>query len=146
MPTVYNVPAQDLIDEVAEELKKSKNITPPEWASYVKTASFKQHAPKNKDWWFVRCASLLRKVYVHGPVGTAHLRKAYGGLKKGRNRPEKFTKASGAVIRKGLKQLELEGLVTSDRRGRIISAKGRSFMDKIAAKIVKEKYPELKKY
>ncbi|MHA1503805.1 MAG: 30S ribosomal protein S19e [Candidatus Heimdallarchaeota archaeon] len=146
MPTVYNVPAQDLIDEAAEELKKLKNITPPEWASYVKTASFKQHAPKNKDWWFVRCASLLRKVYISGPVGTAHLRKAYGGLKKGRNRPEKFTKASGAIIRKGLKQLELEGLVTSDRRGRIISAKGRSFMDKIAAKIVKEKYPELKKY
>ncbi|MHA1124164.1 MAG: 30S ribosomal protein S19e [Candidatus Heimdallarchaeota archaeon] len=146
MPTVYNVPAQDLIVEVAEELKKSKNITPPEWASYVKTASFKQHAPKNEDWWFVRCASLLRKVYVSGPVGTSHLRKAYGGLKKGRNRPEKFTRASGAIIRKGLKQLELEGLVTSDRRGRTISAKGRSMMDKIAAKIVKEKYPELKKY
>ena len=138
MPTVYNVPAEDLINEVAEELKKSKNITPPEWASFVKTASFKQHAPKNPEWWFVRCASLLRKVYVSGPVGTAHL--------KGRNRPEKFSKASGAIIRKALKQLEQEGYVTSDRRGRSISTKGRSMMDKVAAKIVKEKYPELKKY
>ena len=146
MPTVYNVPAEELIKALAEELKKTKNISPPEWASFVKTASFKQHAPKESDWWFVRCASLLRKVYVSGPVGTAHLRKAYGGLKKGRNRPERFTRASGAIIRKGLKQLELEGLVTTDRRGRIISSKGRSLLDKIAAKIVNEKYPELKKY
>jgi small subunit ribosomal protein S19e len=145
MPTVYNVPAEELIKALAEELKKTKNISPPEWASFVKTASFKQHAPKEEDWWFVRCASLLRKVYVSGPVGTAHLRKAYGGLKKGRNRPEKFTRASGAIIRKGLKQLELEGLVTTDRRGRSISSKGRSLLDKIAAKIVNEKYPELKK-
>ena len=145
-PTVYDVPAEDLIQIVAVELKKYNKITPPEWASYVKTGSFKQHAPQNPDWWFVRCASLLRKVYVSGPIGTSHLRKAYGGLRRGRNSPEKSTKASGAVIRKALQQLESEGLITSSRPGRIISAKGRSLLDKFSAKLVKEKFPELKKY
>ena len=146
MPTVYDVPAEALITAVAVEIKKLNKITPPEWASYVKTGSFKQHAPQNQDWWYVRCASLLRKVYVKGPIGTSNLRKEYGGLKKGRNRPEKFTKASGSIIRKALKQLEGEGLISSSRKGRIISAKGRSLLDKISTKVVKEQFPELKKY
>ncbi|NPE09129.1 MAG: 30S ribosomal protein S19e [Asgard group archaeon] len=146
MPTVYDVPAEDLIQTIAVELKKYNKITPPEWASYVKTGSFKQHAPQNPDWWFVRCASLLRKVYVSGPIGTSHLRKAYGGLKHGRNSPEKSTRASGAVIRKALQQLESEGLITSSRKGRTISAKGRSLLDKSSATLIKEKFPELKKY
>jgi small subunit ribosomal protein S19e len=145
MPTVYDVPAEDLIQLIAEELKKLNKITPPEWAGYVKTGSFKQHAPQDPDWWFIRCASLLRKVYVSGPIGTSHLRKEYGGLRRGRNRPEKFTRASGAIIRKALQQLESEGLISSSRQGRTISPKGRSFLDKLSA-TVKAKYPELKKY
>lgn len=146
MPTIYEVPPQELIAALAEELKNAKKISPPEWADYVKTGSFKQHAPSQSDWWYVRCASLLRKVYLSGPIGTAHLRKVYGGLRRGRNRPEKFTKASGAIIRKALQQLEAEDLLISSRRGRIISPKGRSLLDKIATKIIKERYPELKKY
>ena len=49
MPTVYDVPAEDLIEAISAELKKSSKITPPEWASYVKTGSFKQHSPQNPD-------------------------------------------------------------------------------------------------
>ena len=146
MPTVYDIPAQELIDFVAAELKKTKSVTPPEWASYVKTGSFKQHAPRNPDWWYVRCASLLRKVYVHGTIGTSHLRKEYGGRKGGTAKPEHFRKASGAIIRKALQQLEKAGLVTSERKGRVVSSKGRSMLDKIATNMIKEKYPELKKY
>ncbi|MBD3191748.1 MAG: 30S ribosomal protein S19e [Candidatus Heimdallarchaeota archaeon] len=146
MPTVYDVPPQELITEIAEELKNKKAISPPEWTDYVKTGSFKQRAPINPDWWYVRCASLLRKVYLYGPIGTAHLRKAYGGLRRGRNRPERFRKASGAIIRKALQQLEEEELVSSSRRGRIITQQGRSMLDKIATKIIKEKYPHLKRY
>ena len=146
MPTVYDVPAEDLIQTIAVELKKYNKITPPVWASYVKTGSFKQHAPQDPNWWFVRCASLLRKVYLSGPIGTSHLRKAYSGLRRGRNSPEKSTRASGAVIRKALQQLESEGLITSSRPGRIISAKGRSLLDKFSATLIKEKFPELKKY
>jgi small subunit ribosomal protein S19e len=146
MPTVYDVPAEDLIKALAADLKKGNKIIPPEWASYVKTGSFKQHAPHDPDWWFVRCASLLRKVYIKGPIGTSHLRKEYGGLKHGRNRPERFRRASGAVIRNALKQLQGEGLIKPTKQGRIISEKGRSLLDKLSTKIIKDNYPELKKY
>ena len=146
MPTVYNVPAEELIEAIAAELKKSTKVTPPEWASFVKTGSFKQHAPQNPDWWYVRCASLLRKVYIKGPIGTSHLRKEYGGLKHGHGRPERFRKASGAIIRKALQQLETEGLVNSSRVGRSITPKGKSMLDKVSTTIIKAKYPELRKY
>ncbi|MFW9921757.1 MAG: 30S ribosomal protein S19e [Candidatus Thorarchaeota archaeon] len=146
MPTAYDVPAQDLIETVAEEFKKSKKIVAPEWATYVKTGSFKQRSPRQEDWWYIRCASLLRKVYLNSPIGTAHLRKEYGGLKRGRATPEHFRLASGAIIRKALQQLESEGYVSSDRKGRSITPKGKALLDKTATSIIKEKYPELKKY
>ncbi|MHA1213168.1 MAG: 30S ribosomal protein S19e [Candidatus Heimdallarchaeota archaeon] len=146
MPTVYDVPAEELIIALSVELKKLNKISPPEWSSYVKTGSFKQHAPQNPDWWYVRCASVLRKVYVRGPIGTSHLRKEYGGIKHGNSRPERFRRASGAIIRNALQQLESEGLVSSSRKGRTIAPKGKSILDKISARIIKENYPELKKY
>ncbi|MBN1328709.1 MAG: 30S ribosomal protein S19e [Candidatus Heimdallarchaeota archaeon] len=146
MPTVYDVPAEDLITALSAELKKSNKISPPEWSSYVKTGSFKQHAPQNPDWWYVRCASLLRKVYVKGPIGIGHLRKEYGGIKHGNSGPEKFSRSGGAIIRKALQQLESEGLITSSRFGRSISPKGKSVVDKLSTNIIKEKYPELKQY
>ncbi|MEA2070696.1 MAG: 30S ribosomal protein S19e [Asgard group archaeon] len=146
MPTVYEVPASDLIEALTEKLQKAKNISPPDWASFVKTGCFKDRTPHNPDWWYVRCASLLRKVYINGPIGLSHLRKIYGGTRKGRNRPERFVKASGAIIRKALQQLEAEGLLTSDKRGRRITPAGQSMLDKLAAEIIDEKYPELKKY
>ena len=146
MPTVYDVPPADLIEALSAELRKSSKITPPEWAAYVKTGSFKQHAPQDPNWWYIRCASVLRKVYMNGPIGVSHLRKEYGGLKHSYNRPEHFRRAGGAIIRKVLQQLEAEGLISSSRKGRTITAKGRSILDKLATKIIKEKYPELKKY
>jgi small subunit ribosomal protein S19e len=146
MPTIYDVPAEDLIKAIAAELKNKIKLIPPEWASYVKTGSFKQHSPQDPDWWFIRCAALLRKVYIKGPIGTSHLRKEYGGLKHGHSRPERFRRASGAVIRKALQQLEGAGLVAPSKQGRVISAKGRSLLDKLSTKIIAEKYTELKKY
>ena len=137
-PTVYDVPADDLIQIIADELKKYNKITPPEWASYVKTGYFKQHAPQNPDWWFIRCASLLRKVYIKGPIGTSHLRKDYGGLRRGGNKPEKFTKASGAIIRKALQQLEEAGLLERTKKGRRITAEGVSLLSKIVTEIMPE--------
>jgi small subunit ribosomal protein S19e len=146
MPTVYDVPANDLIKAITEELKDAKKIDPPKWAMFVKTGSFKNTAPRQRDWWYIRCASLLRKVYINGPIGVEHLRKEYGGLRHGKNRPERFRKASGAIIRKALQQLESEGLIKSDRRGRSISPKGQTLLDKTATKIINEQYPELKRY
>ncbi|MFX0068177.1 MAG: 30S ribosomal protein S19e [Promethearchaeota archaeon] len=137
MTTVFDVPADTLIREVARILKEDyEEVTPPSWAPYVKTGSHKERAVADPDWWFVRCASILRKVYLTYPVGISRLRTAYGGKKRRGSRPEHFRKGSGAIIRNALGQLEAAGLVQKEeKKGRMLTPKGRSLLDLTAHKI-----------
>ena len=138
MVTVYDVKADELIKLVKEELKKIKEITPPEWAKFVKTGVHKERPPEQSDWWHIRSAAILRKIYLNGPVGTQRLRTAYGGRKNRGCKPEHSYKGSGSIIRKILQQLESAGLVkTEPKKGRVITPKGQSFLDNMAAKVVK---------
>jgi len=145
MSTVYDVPADLLISQVAKELTNEKKVNAPEWANYVKTGVHKERRPENSDWWFVRSAALLRRVYIDGPVGVNSLRTQYGGKKDRGSSPEKFRRGSGAIIRGALHQLEAAGLIAKAEGGRIITPKGRSFMDN-ASLVVKKEIPELAKY
>src|SRR5881397_167861 len=80
MPTAYEVPAGPLIERLAKHLKQNMgDITPPGWSEFAKTGAHKSRPPQNPYWWYGRCASLMRKLYVHGPVGVARLRVEYGG-------------------------------------------------------------------
>ncbi len=151
MPTPYDVPPAILIERLAKYLKDNVDaVRPPEWALYVKTGVHKERPPQNSDWWYIRCASLLRKVYVKGPIGVEHLRAEYGGRKDRGVKPEHARKGSGAIIRKALQQLEEAGLVeTVKGEGRIVTPKGRSLLDSLSTEIKRElekSIPELRKY
>ena len=151
MITPYDVPASKLIEKVAKHLKENVDeINPPPWASIVKTGTHVQRQPQNPDWWYIRCASLLRKIYVHGPVGVEKLRAEYGGRKDYGVRPEHAAKASGAVIRKALQQLEAKGLIeTFKTRGRRVTREGRKLLRELAEELKKElvkEIPELERY
>ena len=151
MVTALEVPADLLIERVAEKLRKMPQIRPPAWAYYVKTGAHKERLPDNPDWWYYRAASILRKLYKRGrPVGIERLRTAYGGRVNRGVAPEHFMKGSGSIIRKVLQQLERAGLVRKVRgKGRVLTEQGRSLLDNTAYEIMKElaeKMPELKKY
>ncbi len=156
MPTPYDVPADLLIKRLARYLKEEVDeVRPPEWALFVKTGSHVQRPPQDPDWWYVRCASLLRKLYMRGPIGVERLRSMYGGRKDMGHRPEHHRKAGGSIIRKALQQLEAAGLVEKalDRQGhvvgRVLTPKGRSLLDRIATEVKRELeklMPELRKY
>ena len=134
--SVREVEAQKLIEKLAEKLKEMKEVKPPEWAKYVKTGVHKERPPEQKDWWYVRAAAVLRKIYLKGPVGVSRLRTVYGGRQKRGVRPEKFKKGSGSIIRKVLQQLEACGLVkTINRKGRVVTLKGKEFIEKVAGEI-----------
>ena len=65
MSTVYDVPAEVLINHIADEFKNNNDkIQSPEWSCLVKTGVHKERKPVNVDWWYVRCAAILRKVYI----------------------------------------------------------------------------------
>src|SRR3989338_10330918 len=127
---IYDVDPTDLIKAVAEELKKIETIKAPDWAPFVKTGLFKQRPPVDKDWWYVRAASILRAIKMRGPVGVQKLRTKYGGKKNMGVAGEHSYKASGNIIRKILQQLEKAELIKQTQigvhKGRVVSGKGDS--------------------
>lgn len=137
---VKAVPADELIERLAEYLRENfKEVEAPQWAMFVKTGSHKQRPPDRLDWWHVRAASILRKLYVKGPIGVSKLRKIYGGRKKYPMRRAHKVKAGGAITRRILQQLEAAGLVTKSNRGRWLTPKGMSLLDKLSLEIARGK-------
>ena len=137
MVTVRDVDPQQLLNALKEELKKMKEIQPPEWSKFVKTGVSRERPPEQEDWWYMRAAAVLRKIYLYGPIGTQRLRKMFGGKKNRGHKPEHFYPGSGSIIRKIFQQLESAGLVKTKKGGRIITPKGQKFLDNIAYKLVK---------
>jgi len=141
MATIFDVNTNELIEQAANELKNVKEIQPPAWSTFCKTGAHKERPPLKPDWWFARTASLLRKIYDKGPIGVSKLRSYYGGKKNNGMAPESYCKGSGNIIRKSLQQLESAGFVKKEeksfKKGRIITPKGRKFLDNIAGKILK---------
>ena len=139
MATMYDAEPQELIIKAAEELKKIPEIKAPAWAPFVKTGMHKERPPADSGWWYVRAASILRAVYRLGPVGVSKLRSKYGGKKNRGVKKEHFYKGSGNILRKSLQQLEKAGFVKfaekGVHKGRVITPKGKSFLDKIAGQM-----------
>ncbi len=135
MTTVYDVPVSRVIPELAKSLKKQEAVKALDWAVFVKTGGSRERGPEDADWWYVRSASILRKLQIHGPLGVHALQGIYGGKKNRGYKPEKKRRGSGAVIRNILHQLEKSGLVEKTKRGRVVTPKGRSLLDKISHQI-----------
>jgi small subunit ribosomal protein S19e len=139
---VKDVPAEDFIKAYAAHLKANDKIQLPAWVDVVKTGTRKELPPYDPDWYYVRSASILRKVYIRQNCGVGLMRTQYGGCTKRRGvKPERFSKSSGGLIRHILKQLEEIGLVeksTDAKGGRRISPNGQRDMDLIAGRVTTE--------
>jgi small subunit ribosomal protein S19e len=150
MTTLYDVPAEDLIEAVAADI--GDELDEPEWVGYAKTGEGRELPPEQDDFWARRAASLLRKVAADGPVGVQRLRTAYGAATNGstryRVRPNGKTDGSGNVIRTALQQLEEAGYVeTNEGRGRTVTGEGRALLDETAEELIEElDRPELERY
>jgi small subunit ribosomal protein S19e len=146
----YDVPAAALLPRVASELKQRSAVTPPVWASFARTGVHTQRAPSQPDWWYVRSASVLRKISLNGPSGVMRLAAEYGGKRDRGSAPYHARTASRAVLREIVQQLEKSGLLQGQKnRGRRISAEGQRLLDTVSRTVLKElaeKRPELAKY
>jgi small subunit ribosomal protein S19e len=146
LTNVKDVNPHTLINLVAKDLKENKGVKMPEFAVFVKTGSHRERAPDNPDWWFMRMASILRKVYITGNVDVNSLRNYYGGRKNKGVRPEKFRKAGGKIIRVCLQDLEKLGFVkiSDNKKGRILTSKGQKYLDKLASSLLKDLKKDVK--
>ena len=149
MAKVYDVPADDFIGKLAEILK-TEDIPIPSWISFVKTGAHAIKPPQNSGWWHIRCASILRKIYLNGPISVNRLRTIYGGGKAVGYGAAHHKDASGAIIRNAIHGLEKLGYVQkAEKKGRMVTKQGMQKLDKLATEILSEmisKEPRLKIY
>ncbi|MCX8184815.1 MAG: 30S ribosomal protein S19e [Sulfolobales archaeon] len=151
MVTVKEVPADVLIKRLSEYLRENiRELRPPSWVNIVKLGVHKEEGPEDLNWWYVRAASILRKLAVSSePIGVSTLSIIYGGLKRRGSAPPHFRRAARNNLRKLLQQLERAGLVSRTPRGRVLTPKGQSLVSSIAFEVFTElarERPDLSKY
>ncbi len=136
MATIEEANVQKSLSKVSESLKPL--FKAPEWSKFVKTGAGKERPPIELDWWHIRAASILRAVYLKGPIGVSKLKIKYGNSKNRGHKPSAFYEGSGKIIRVILQQLEKASLIKYQKdgvhKGRIITAKGQSLLAKNAVK------------
>ncbi|TFF94527.1 MAG: 30S ribosomal protein S19e [Promethearchaeota archaeon] len=139
--SIYTVKPSKLIGAIAEKLKDYPEISPPEGSEYWKTAHWKEIAPVDtENFWYIRCASILRKILKIGPVGVNRLRKKYGGKNKKGSGLRHSGLASGKIIRVALQQLEGANLLSKTQAdGRMITAEGKSILERTAYNLLRER-------
>jgi len=150
MTTAYDVPPALLIERLKDRLQKEEKVKPPEWAPFARTGVHTEKAPTQSDWWYRRVAAVLRKVYLHGPVGTSRLAAEFGGRRDRGSAPKHPRRGSRSIAREAMQQLEALGLLSkTEKKGRSISAQGRKLLDTLSHEILMElaiANPELAKY
>ncbi|MCI4462057.1 MAG: 30S ribosomal protein S19e [Thermogladius sp.] len=151
MVNALEVPADRLIRRLADYLKENvPEVKPPSWHIFVKTGCFKEKPPADPDWWYIRAASIMRKLYKSGePIGVGGFRVIYGGRQRRGVRPPHFREAGGGVVRRILHQLEQAQLVRKTKKGRVLTPQAVAIMDRIALEVAREyakENPEYSKY
>ena len=142
MAKVYDVKADVFIKRLSEILK-SEDIPAPSWIPFVKTGAHADKPPQNRDWWHTRCASIFRKIYLHGPIGINDLRNDYGGGKPSGYGAAHHKDAGGAIIRNAIHGLEKLGYVEKvEKKGRVVTKQGMQKLDRLATEILSELIPE----
>ncbi|HTW77717.1 MAG TPA: 30S ribosomal protein S19e [Thermoplasmata archaeon] len=145
-----DVPPAVFLPRLASELKNRHAVEPPVWASFVKTGVHKERAPTQPDWWYLRSASVLRKIYLQGSIGLARLSAEYGGKRDRGSAPYHARSGSRSILREIVHQLEKSGLVQRYKtQGRRVTPDGARLLDALSREVLTglaAQRPELAKY
>ncbi|MCX8167165.1 MAG: 30S ribosomal protein S19e [Candidatus Micrarchaeota archaeon] len=135
MVSALDVKPALLINKVKEKLKEE--IQMPEYVKFVKSGAHAERVPEQKDFWYIRCASILYQIYRRSIVGVNRLRRHYGGRKIRGVKPEKHYPASGSIIRRAMVALEKAGYIKKTENGRVLTPKGQKLLDSYAKELRK---------
>jgi len=137
MANIKEVDSQRLVKAVAQKLQQ-QNLPKPRYVDFVKSGAGRERIPEQPDFWYVRSAAILRQVYLNGPVGISRLRTYFGNRKRHvRIVKHHHYKGSGSIITDSLNALEKLGYVAKTNKGRVITSKGKSLLDKTANELLK---------
>lgn len=139
MIEIFNVKPDAFNSVLAEHLKSTDKLTLPKNVDIVKTCHGKQRAPADKDWYYKRAASIIRKMVVathRGEhIGVTKLSRKYGCSKNRGSRPSKHVDGARGHIRKILQDLEKAEWVVTDAGDRKISDLAMEEMRQLIGKI-----------
>ncbi len=138
MANIFEVESDVLVKRASEKLREQK-IPKPAYVDYVKSGAGRDRAPTDDSFWYMRCASILRQTYANGPIGISKLRTRYGNRKRHTVAHPHHKRAGGSIIKDAFDTLEKTGYVKKTKEGRVITEKGRSFLDKVANELTKGK-------
>ncbi len=136
---IRNVEPTKLVNELANELEKIDVIKYP-YKIPIKSGVCCERPFQQKNFWYLRCAAIMRQLYLKGPLGVSRLRTYFGKRKRRGHAPAKSMKAGGKFIRTMLQQLESAGLVKyveRPKKGRVLTPQGVSLIHKVAKRLAK---------
>ncbi|MGC8496198.1 MAG: 30S ribosomal protein S19e [Candidatus Micrarchaeia archaeon] len=136
MSNIYDVKASELVKVAAEKLKPL--VKKPDYVDYVKSGAGRERPPQDPDFWYIRTASILRQVYLNGPVGVSRLSTRYGKRQEHVVHKKHYIRAGGSIISDAFKELERIGFVKKAKNGRVITPKGQAFLDGISKELSNE--------
>jgi small subunit ribosomal protein S19e len=70
-----------------------------ETSPFSESAAGRELPPEDPDWYYVRAASVARKIYLNGGIGVGQLAHWYGKVKAVGNMPQHHGKASRKILR-----------------------------------------------
>ncbi|XP_060530505.1 small ribosomal subunit protein eS19A-like [Cylas formicarius] len=143
--TLKDVDQHKFVKAFASFLKKSGKLRIPDWVDLVKTSRAKELAPYDPDWYYVRCAAVVRHIYIRSPIGVGSVTKIFGSRKRNGTKPSHFCRSAGSIARKALQSLETLKLIEkSPDGGRKLTQQGRRDLDRIAAQVKAKERQALK--
>ena len=145
--TVFDAPANDLINKLAEFFKEKNIIKLPKYALLVKCSRSNDCEPINPDYIYYKAAAICRKLYVTKSknIGVGSLRSMFSKKERRGSQPPKTFRAGGKIIRELVIQLKNAGYIDNygkkedeTNSGLFLTKTGRSEMDKIASGLLKK--------
>ena len=135
--TVRDVNSWRWIKAAAKHFKSEGKLFVPNCTELVKTSHGRDRAPQNVDWYYIRCAAVLRAIYLRPGQGTGGLSKRFGIKKNRGSRPEITTRASRGLLHWCCRSLEgLKLLAKGKESGRVVTKEGRKKVDTIAFNVL----------
>ena len=137
--TLRDVAADKFISAYAEVLKNNDKFIVPKWVDLVKTGVHKELAPYDPDWYYVRAAAIVRKIYLREGTGVGALKKRFGGGMRRGAAPLRHQDAAGGLIRAILINLDSLNITEKTKKGgRKITRIGQQALDLVAGQVHSE--------
>ena len=135
--TIRDVRASRWVRAMAAHFKQEGKLFVPNCTELVKTSHGRERAPQNADWYYIRCASVLRSIYLRPGTGYGGLSKRYGIKKNRGSQPEITSRASRGLLHWCCKSLEgLKLIAKGKESGRVVTKDGRKKADTIAFNVL----------